>query len=114
MPLRRLDDRGEGRGFGNGELGEHLAIDLDPRPGEAGNEPAVGQPVLARRRVDALDPQRAEFALAVLAVAIGVLHRLVDRGLGGADRVLAATEVALGGFENLLVLGVGRYAPLDA
>ena len=53
--------------------------------------------MLAHRGVDALDPQGAELALAVLAVAVGVLHRLVDRGLGGADGVLAAAEEALGG-----------------
>ena len=70
--------------------------------------------MLAHRRVDPLDPQRAELALAVLAVAVGVLHRLVDRGLGGADGVLAAAEIALGGLQNLLVLGVGGNAPLDA
>src|SRR5208282_5945256 len=114
MALGLFDDRGEGRGLGDCELGQHLAVDLDPGRREAGNEPAVGQPVLARRRVDPLDPQGAELAFAVLAVAVGVLHRPVDRGLGGADRVLAAAGIAFGGLENLLVLGVGGYAPLDA
>ena len=52
--------------------------------------------MLANGRIDALDPERAELALPVFAVAIGVLQRLVDRGLGGADGVLAAAEEALG------------------
>jgi len=69
---------------------------------------------LARRRVDALDPQCAEGALAALAVAVGVLHRPLDRLLGDADRILAAAVVALDLFQHLLVLGVGRDAALDA
>src|SRR5579863_1968000 len=112
--FRLLDDRGKRRGLRDGEVRQHLAVDLDPRRGEAGDKPAVGQAMLARRGVDALNPQRSKLALAVLAVAIGVLHRLVDRGLGGADGVLAPAEEALGGLQYLLVLGVGRYAPLDA
>src|SRR5208283_2183481 len=114
MALRLLDDRGEGGGLADGELGEDLAIDLDPRRSERRDKPAVGEAVLAHRRVDPLDPQGAELALAVLAVAVGVLHRLVDGGLGGADGILAAAEEALGLLQNLLVLGVGGYAPLDA
>src|ERR1700761_7010005 len=90
--LRLLDDRGERR-----RLGEPLAVDFDPSRCKAGNKAAVGQPVLAHRRVDALNPQGAKLALAVLAVAVGVLHRLVDRGLGGADGVLAPAKEALGG-----------------
>ena len=35
VTLRLLDDRGEGRGLGDGELGQDLAVDLDPRRGEA-------------------------------------------------------------------------------
>src|SRR6185312_3367813 len=60
------------------------------------------------------DPQRAEIALAVLAVAIGVLQRLLDRLLGDADCILAAAVKALGGLQDLLVPGVGGYAPFDA
>ena len=71
--------------------------------------------MLAHRRVDALDPQRAELALAVLAVAVGVLHRLVDGGLGGADGVLAAAEKAFGGLRGLfLCLAWDGYAAFDA
>ena len=92
------------RRLGDREIGENLAVDLDPRHDKAGDKARVGQPVLAHRRVDALDPQRAEFALAVLAVAVGVLQRLVDRSLGGADGVLAAAEETLGGFRTFLCL----------
>ena len=65
---------------------------------------AVGQALLARRGVDALDPQRAEVALTVLAVAVGVLLGLVHRRLGGADGVLAAAVEALGRLRTFLCL----------
>src|ERR1700722_13128697 len=51
-----LDDRGEGCGLGNGEVGQHLTVDFNPCRGKAGNKPAIGQPVLAHRRIDALNP----------------------------------------------------------
>src|SRR5580700_2314694 len=112
--FRLLDDRGECRRLGNGEVGQHLAVDFDPRRGKAGNKAAVGQPVLAHRRIDALNPQSTKLALAILAVAIGVLHRLVDRGLSGADRILAPAKETLGGLEHFLVFSVGGNAPFDA
>jgi hypothetical protein len=45
------------------EVGERLAVDLDAGGLDAGDEPAVREPEAARRRVDALDPQRAVVAL---------------------------------------------------
>src|ERR1700744_3505899 len=112
--LRLLDDRGEGRRLGDGEVGQNLAVDFDPSRGKAGDKSAVGQAVFTHRRIDALNPQSAKLALAVLAIAVGVLHRLVDSSLGGADRVLAPAKITLGGLEHLLMLGVGGYAPFDA
>src|SRR5579871_5937456 len=109
-----IDERLEGRRFPHREIGEHLAIDRDPGLAEAVDKSAVGEALLARRRVDALDPQRAEGALAVLAVAIGVLVRLLDRLLGDADRILAPAVIALGGFQDLLVLGMRGDAAFDA
>ena len=70
--------------------------------------------MLACRCVDALNPQRTECALLALAVAILILQRLLDRLLSDADRILASTSVALGGFEDFLVLGMGGDAALDA
>ncbi len=67
--------------------------------------------MLAHGGIDALDPERAEIALLDATVARCVLHRAVDGGLCGPDRVLAAAAEALGCVENLLVLGVGGDAP---
>src|SRR5690606_34647966 len=68
----------------------------------------------ADSRVDALDPQSAEIALAGLAVAVGVLERLLDCLLGNTNGVLTAAVETLSLGKNLLVLGVGGNAPLHA
>ena len=75
---------------------------------------AVVQPERPHRGIEALDPQSAERALAPLAVAEGVLVRLLDRLLGDADGVLAPAVIALGGLEDFLVLGVSGDAAFDA
>src|SRR5581483_743904 len=93
--LGLFHDRLERRRLADGEVGEHFAIDQ-----YAGLEP--------------LDPQRAEGALAPLAVTEGVLAGLLHRLLGDADRVLAAAVIALGGLENFLVLGVRGDTTFDA
>src|SRR5262245_39318285 len=59
----------------DGEVDQHHAADRKAGASKAADNSAVGNPVLARRRVDALDPKRTKGALAALAVAIGVLHR---------------------------------------
>ena len=84
--LGLVDDGAEGGRLVHGEVGEDLAVDLDAGLAEAVDEARVGQVgvMLADRGVDPLDPERAEGALADLAVAGRVLQRLVDRLLGGA------------------------------
>src|SRR6185295_4231579 len=47
-------------GIAHGDVGEDLAVDLDPGELEAVHERAVGEAVLARGGVDAGDPQAAE------------------------------------------------------
>src|SRR6185295_1941076 len=110
----RIDDRLECGRFSHGEIGKHLAVDLDPGLTEAVDKSAVGEAVFADSRIDALNPERAERTLPVLAIAIGVLVRLLDRLLCDTDRILAPAVKALGGLEYFLVLGVGRYATFNA
>jgi hypothetical protein len=112
--LGLVDDGFERRRLVDGEVGKHLTIDRDPGFGEAVDKSAVGEPELAHRRVQALDPQRPEGTLAALAVPEGVLVRLLDRLLGDANGILAPAVIALGGFEDFLVLGVSGDAPFDA
>src|SRR5258708_2056687 len=107
-------DRLERRRLVDGEVREHLAVDRDARPGQAVDKDAVGHAERAHRRVKALNPQRAKRALLALAVAEGVLAGLFDRGLGGADGVLAAAVETLRGLVGFLVLGPGGQTAFDA
>src|SRR3954463_5523258 len=104
----------EGLGVADGDVGQHLAVELDLGQAQAVHELAVAHSLLARGGVDALDPQAAEVALAVLAVAVGVgarLEQLLLRPL--VARVLLAA-VALGPLERGAALLARVYGTLDA
>src|SRR5712671_1731085 len=96
------------------EIREHLAVDLDVGPLQARHEGAVGHPELAHRRVDAGDPQRAELALLLPAVAVGVLAGLHHRLLGDPVDVAAAAAESLGLLDDLLVARARRYSTFDS
>src|SRR4051812_10376328 len=106
-------DLGERRLVHHREIGEDLAVDVDLRALQPGHERAVGHAELAHRGVDARDPQRAEGALLLAAVAVGVLPRLHHRLLGDAVDVLAAAAEPLRLLEDLLVARARRYSTLD-
>src|SRR5713226_1858395 len=112
--LGLFSDRLKRRRLVDGEIRQHLAVDRNARLGQAVDKDAVGHAERAHRGVDALDPQRAEGAFLALAVAKGVLPGLLDRGLGGADGVLAAAVKTLGGLVDFLVLGVRGHTAFDA
>src|SRR5205085_10968301 len=107
-------DLGEGGLVHHREVGEHLAIDVDLRLLQAGHEGRIGHAHLARRGVDARDPQRAEGAFSLAAIAVGVLPRLHHRLLGYAIDVLPAAAESLGLLEDLLVAGARRDSTLDS
>src|SRR5262249_27273958 len=112
--LGLLHDRLERRRLGDGEVRQDLAIDRDAGLGEAVDESAVVEAKGPHRGVEALDPERPEGALAALAVAVGVLLRLLHRLLGNADGVPPPAVVAFGGLVDFLVLGVSGDATFDA
>ena len=112
--LGLFSDRLERHWFGDGEIRQHLAVDGNTGLGETVDEDAVGHAERTDRGVDALDPERAEGALLALAVAERILAGLVDRGLGGANGVLAAAGKTLGGLVDFLVLGVRGHTAFNA
>src|SRR6185437_110089 len=111
---RDLDQGGEGRRVGHGEVGEDTPVNLDARRLQALHEAVVGQPVRARRGVDALDPEPAEVALTVLAVPVGVGHRVEDLLLGLAVEPGPLAPVALRPLEDNPALLLGVKRALDA
>src|SRR5436305_1713263 len=78
-----LGESAERLGVAHGDVGQHLAVQLDARGAQAVHELRIAHSVLAGRRVDARDPQATEVALAVAAIAVGV-------GLGLEQRLLGA------------------------
>src|SRR5882724_12254145 len=104
--LGLFSDRLERRRLVDGEIRQHLAVDRDARLGEAVDKDAIGHAERTNRGIDALDPERAERALLALAIAEGILAGLLDRGLGGADGVLAAAVKTFCRLVDFLVLGV--------
>src|SRR5947209_19947751 len=112
--LHLVDDRLERLRLADRKLGQNLAVDLDAGFGKPVDEARIGQPEFAHRRIEALNPKRAEDALLRLAVACRILHRAIDGGFRGADRILATAVEALRLLQCLLVLGVRCDAAFDA
>ncbi len=73
----------------HGEVGQHLAVDLDLSRLQAGDQLGVGGPVLTGGGVDTGDPQLAELTLAGPPVAVGVLPGVHHLLFGGAEATAA-------------------------
>src|SRR5581483_6571385 len=99
---RLVADARERLGVADRQVGEHLAVDLDPGGPEPVDELRVRHAVTARRCVDADDPEAAEVALAVTPVAVGVAARALDLLLGQPVARVLAPPVAPGLREDLL------------
>src|SRR6185437_12758485 len=102
---RALGLLGQGRKrrrAGNCQLREALAIERDAGVLQAVDHLAVGQAVLARRGVDADDPQTAEVALLAAAADEGVLERGVDRFFRGAIQLALIGVIALRELQQFL------------
>jgi hypothetical protein len=72
---------------------EALADKPDPLGLQATDQLAVGRPVQPCGGVDAHDPQAAEVALVLLAVAVGVRTGVVHRVRGYPDTIFTLAEV---------------------
>src|ERR1700733_196067 len=110
-PLRLLDQRLEDGGFGGGEFSQLLAVELDAGALEAVHETPVGHAVLAGSCVDALDPERAEFALPRLAVAVSVAQGFFDFLDCDPEIGARSAAIAFGELDDFLVPGVRGDAP---
>ena len=76
-------------------FGESLSVQLDSRPVQAGHETTVSHAVLAAGSVDPNNPQFAEFAFFVPAVAVGKLARAVGSLLGVPVEPAGVSKVTL-------------------
>src|SRR3954452_14713105 len=109
-----LSKTSEGLGVAHGDVGQHLAVELDLGQAQAVHQLAVAHALLAGGGVDPLDPQAAELALAVLAVAVGVGAGLEQLLLGPLVARVLLAAVALGPLERGAGLLARVYRTLDA
>src|SRR5436190_21018849 len=91
-------------GVADGDVREDLAVYLDLGEAKAVHELAVRQSLAPRRGVDAGDPEAAEVALLVAAVAVGVAVGLEQRLLRALVRGVLLAAVALGALQRVAAL----------
>ncbi len=94
----------ESLGIVHGELGEHLAVDLDAGCMDETHELGVGKILHACGGVDTLDPEGAEVALFLLAVAVCIGKTLLPGVLRYGPHVAAAAVVTTGEFKYFFAL----------
>src|SRR5256885_1055139 len=102
--LGLLGQRGKRRRARDGELREALSIERDAGVLQSVDELAVRQPVLARRGVDAHDPQTSKVALLAAAADERVLERRIDRFFRGAIELALVGVIAFRQTKKLLAL----------
>ena len=95
----------ESCGVVEGEVGEDFAVDLDSALVDETHELGVAQVVQTCCGVDTLDPEGAEVALVVLAVAVSVGKTFFPGVLCNCPYITAAAEVASCEFEDFLATG---------
>lgn len=93
-----VDDSFECRRIVEGKVGKHLAVDLDTCLVDETHELRVAEILHACCGVDALDPESAEVALLILAVAVSVCETFFPSVLGNGPYITAAAEVSAGEF----------------
>jgi len=110
LPFGNCGKLREGIGVPYRHVGEHLAVDLDPRLLQAIDESAIGEPLLSGGGIDAYNPQSPEIALSLAAVTIGVAKGLHHRLVGNAIVGVSHPALSLGQLQHLLMSTAG-YKP---
>ena len=89
-------------GIVHGEVSENLTVDFHTSLVDEAHQLAVGQSFQTCCSVDTLDPEGAEIALFLLAVAVGLGETLLPGVLGYGPHITAAAVVATGEFKDFL------------
>src|SRR6185312_9616080 len=105
-----LHESAEPLGVRDGDLGQHLAVDLDLGLAQAVDQFRVAHALLARSSVDARDPETTESPLFVATVAVGVHARPLHLLFGEPIRRMLA-PVRHVGFRDLRRPGLGALQP---
>src|SRR5262245_52856132 len=100
---RLVSERRKRGGIVDRKIGEDLSVHFDAGVFQAVDERVVIHVVLVRSRVDALNPELAEIALLVLAIAVRVLPAALDVLLRGLPQFAAGTKGATRSLHDLLL-----------
>lgn len=112
--LGGFDDGFEGFGFVDGQFGQDFAVQSDVSLFEAGDQLGIGGAIQAGGGVDAGVPELPKGALAILAVAGGVLQAFSDGLTAALDAYAVRVAKTLSGLTDLVMLGVGGDAAFDS
>ncbi len=91
-------------GVVHSQVGEHLAVDFDTGLVQQTHQLRIAQTLDAGSSIDTLNPQCAEGALLVAAVAEGIGETFLPSVLGYGLNVLAGTKVTSGQAQDFLSL----------
>ena len=84
------------------EVGKHLAVELNVVLVKFAHKDGVRDTVDAATGVDTVDPQRTEFALLVLSVAVSVGLTFFPFVLGNGPYVFTSAPITFGAIEDFL------------
>lgn len=104
----------KGLRFVNSKISQDFPVDLNASDAKAVDKSSVCHAFKAGGCIDPLDPQRAELALAYLAVAVSILPGLLNGLIGNPEGVFPAAIIAFGFLDNFTVAGVRCDAPFYA
>ena len=96
------------------ELSENLAVDLDARELEPVNQPAIGQVMLSRGRIDPRNPECSKNPLALFSIPVGVAPGFLDRFASGLEQATARTVITFGFIERAIPSFACSDAPFDS
>ena len=102
--LYPLHDGLESLGVVHGQVGEHLAVDLDTSLGEFAHQDRITHTLQTSGGIDTLNPQAAEVALLVTTIAVGIGQTLLPGILCYCPNILTGSKIATGKFQNSLTL----------
>ena len=101
-------------GLIHSEFGQHFAVNSSAVVLEAGHELGIGEAFGASGVVDAGNPERAQVAFAVAAIAVGIAQGFDDALFGEAEAAGAVMLHAFGSVQNFLVFGPSGHATFDS
>jgi hypothetical protein len=94
--LNRIHDGLEGFGVVHGQIGKHLAVDLDIAGIEFTHKFGIAHPMLTGAGVDTQDPQLTEFSFLGAPVAVSVLLAFFPGILRYGVYIFAGTKITPG------------------